>query len=341
LRKVVFMRLNRIITVVDSHTAGEPARIVTSEGYRIKGKTMNEKMAYFKENLDDLRRTVILEPRGHSGMFSVFLTTATTPEADLGVLYLDVQGYVDMCIHGAIATATVAVETGLVAAQEPETTVVLDTVAGLVKAKARLSDGKVKEVTIRNVPSFLYRSDIRLDVPGVGKVKADIAYGGNFFAIVDSQQLNLGVSPSNLRRLLQVGVKIRAAAADNVKVRHPTEKQIDQVRFAQIYDHAKHPEADSRNIVVGVKGSYDRSPCGTGTCARMASLYAKGKLALNQEFTYESILGTIFRAKVIGETTVGDYLAVIPEVTGSAYITGFNQFVVDPEDPLPNGFFLD
>jgi len=334
------LRFDRVISTVDTHTAGEPTRIVVSGIPKIRGRTLGEKMHHLRDELDFVRTAIMREPRGHNDMFGAIITEPTIPDADLGVIFTDCGGYLTGCGHGSIGVATVAVELGWVKATEPLTTVFLDTPSGPVRANVHVQNGRVKGVTIRNVPSFLYKPDIQLSVPSLGDVRLDISFGGNFFALVDVSQLGIKIKRGNTERLIDIGVRIKKVVNEEVKVDHPLLKYIDTVELVELYGEPTHPEAHSKNIVVFGVGQADRSPCGTGTSARMAELHAKGKLKLNEEFVNESIAGTIFRGRLVEHTRVGRFKAVVPEITGNAYITGFNQFVVDPDDPLKHGFLL-
>jgi len=334
------MKAMRMINAVDSHTMGEPTRIITGGVPVIPGNTMAEKKEYMEKNLDYLRTAIMLEPRGHNDMFGSIITTPTMPEADLGIIFMDGGGYLNMCGHGSIGAATVVVETGMIPMVEPYTNLTLEAPAGLVKAKVKVENQKVKEVSIVNVPSFLYKENVELDVPEIGKITFDISFGGSFFALVKSTDLDIDICPENAPRLCDVGMKILNAINAAIPVQHPLLPHINTVDLVEIYGPAKNPKATLQNVVIFGQGQVDRSPCGTGTSAKLAYLYAKGYLKLNEEFVYESIVGTMFRGKVLEEVQVGDFKGVIPEITGSAYITGFNQFVIDEEDPLKYGFKL-
>jgi len=327
------------IFAVDSHTAGEPTRIIVGGILDVPGKTMMEKKRYFQDNLDNVRTMLMLEPRGHKNMYGAVVTAPTSPEADFGVIFMDPQEYCDMCGHGSIGVVTVLIETGMVEWEEPVTPVVFDTPAGLINARARVRDGRVESVTFRNVPSFLYKS-MKIRVEGVGEIPVDIAFGGNFYSMVSAKDLGIKVQPQNLRKLIDLGIKVINAVNGQIKVKHPENPDINEIFLAQIYDNPKHPEADAKNVVVTRGGQNDRSPCGTGTSARMATLYSKGKLGLNENFVNESIIGTIFTGKLVSKTKVGEFDAVLTEITGSAYITGISTFVSHPHDPLKMGFLL-
>ena len=334
------MKFDKLITAIDTHTEGNPERVVTGGIPFIPGKTMLEKSKYTRDNLDYIRTLLVYEPRGHSNMYASLLVPPTVDGADFGVIYMEPGGYVTMCGHGTIAICTVLVETGIIEALEPETEIVLDTPAGLVRAKVAVKDGKAESVTIRNVPSFLYMADVKVDVPDVGRVKVDIAYGGNFYAILEAESVGLEIRPKHANKLISLGTKIWRSLNEQVEIHHPEEPVIDCVNYVEFSAPATHPKASVKNAVVVPPGGMDRSPCGTGTCAKMATLYSMGKLNLNEEFVHESIIGSLFYAKLIRETKVGDYEAVVPVIRGSAYITGINQFVVDPDDLFPAGFQL-
>lgn len=334
------MRFSRLIYAVDSHTMGEPTRVVIGGVPHIPGKTMAEKKEYLEKNMDHLRTALMHEPRGHRDMFGSIITSPVNPEADFGIIFMDGGGYLNMCGHGSIGAVTVAIETGIVKSAEPITYVKLDTPAGLVQARAEVKDNVVKSVTVRNVPAFLYKADAEIDVPGIGKVKTDIAFGGSFFAIADAKQFNVKIVPENIDVLIRIGMAIRRAANEQIKVQHPENEHIKAIELVEICDETENPKAHLRNVVIFGDGQADRSPCGTGTSAKMATLHAKGKLGLKEPFYYESIIGTVFKGELVEKTNVGPYEAVIPEITGNAFITGFNQFVIDPEDPAKYGFLL-
>ncbi|NBI07167.1 proline racemase [Senegalia massiliensis] len=332
------MNFSRSINAVDSHTMGEPTRIVIGGIPTILGKTMAEKKEFLQNRLDYLRTSLMLEPRGHANMFGSILTASVNDEADFGIVFMDGGGYLNMCGHGSIGAMTVAVETGIVEMKEPVTKVTLDTPAGIVKGEVKIENQKVKEVSIVNVPAFHYKKDITVDVPELGKIKLDISFGGSFFAIVHAKEIGLKVDIKNSDKLLKYGLKIRDAINENLEIIHPELNHINTVDLVEIYDEPTHPEADYKNVVVFGQGQLDRSPCGTGTCAKIATLYSKGELQEGEEFVYESITGTLFKGKVLKETKVGKFNAIIPEITGAAYITGFNQYVIDDKDPVKHGF---
>ena len=334
------MRFSKMLTAVDSHTGGNPERVVIGGVPPIPGDTMLDKLKFVHRNWDHWRTFLCHEPRGHGNMYASFLTPPTVPEAQFGVLYLEHGGYATMCGHGTIAICTVLVEMGLVEVKEPLTEIVLDTPAGVVRAQVEVSGGTAKAVTIRNVPSFLYKPDVEVQVPGLGTVKVDIAYGGNFYAILPAESVGLVIHPENATEIIAVGTEIWRAVNEQVEIHHPDSPEINCINYTEFSTAPTHPEATMKNAVVVPPSGMDRSPCGTGTSAKMATLWAKGKLGLNEEFVHESIIGSLFYGRLVEETTVGPFPAAIPTIKGSAWVTGIQQFVLDPDDPFPTGFLL-
>jgi proline racemase len=333
------MRSRRVIHAVDSHTEGMPTRVITGGVGVIPGATMAEKRLWFMENSDELRTLMMYEPRGHSSMSGSILQPATRPDADYGVLFIEVSGLLPMCGHGTIGTATVLVETGMVPVVEPVTTIRLDTPAGLVVAEVAVRDGHATAVTLRMVPSFSLALDQKVEVPGFGMVSYDMAYGGNFYAIVDLDDLGLPFEHEAKNRLLDAGLAMMAAINEQNRPVHPIRPDISGCHH--VYLKAPGSTAlHSRHAMAIYPGWFDRSPCGTGTSARMAQLHARGELAMNTDFVNESFIGSTFTGRLVEETTVGDLPAVIPTVTGRAWITGMGQYLLDPEDPFPAGFLL-
>ena len=334
------MKFSRSIQAIDSHTAGEATRIVVGGIPNIKGNSMPEKKEYLEENLDYLRTAIMLEPRGHNDMFGSVMTQPCCPDADFGIIFMDGGGYLNMCGHGTIGAMTAAIETGVVPAVEPVTHVVMEAPAGIIRGDVTVVDGKAKEVSFLNVPAFLYKEGVEVDLPGVGTVKFDISFGGSFFAIIHASQLGLKIEPQNAGKLTELAMKLRDIINEKIEIQHPTLAHIKTVDLVEIYDEPTHPEATYKNVVIFGQGQVDRSPCGTGTSAKLATLHSKGELKVGEKFVYESILGTLFKGEIVEETKVADFNAVVPKITGSAYITGFNHFVIDEEDPLKHGFIL-
>lgn len=336
------MAIKKSIHAIDSHTVGEPTRIITSGIPKIPGRTMAEKKQYLERNLDYIRTAVMNEPRGHNDMFGSILMEPVSDKANFGIVFMDGGGYLNMCGHGSIGAASAIVETGMVDVVEPVTKVVLEAPAGLIEAEVRVENDTVKEATITNVPSFLYKSDVQVYVPTVGMITLDIAFGGSFFAIVNVAQdsINLDICVENAHEIKELGMKIRDEINKSITVAHPYLTHIKTVDLVEFYGPAKNPKATMQNVVVFGAGQIDRSPCGTGTSAKLATLVAKGKLKLNEEFVYESITGTMFTGKAIEKVKIGEFDGIIPQITGRAYVTGFNHFIINDEDPLKYGFKL-
>ncbi len=332
------MRAARVFAAVDSHTEGMPTRVVTGGVGPLPGASMLERKLHFEAERDDLRRLLMREPRGHGAMSGAILQPPTREDADWGVLFIEVSGCLPMCGHGTIGVATVLVETGMVAVTEPETIIRLDTPAGLVEVRVAVEQGAATAVTLRNVPAFLERRDAIVEMPE-GPLVYDLAFGGNFYAIVDAATLGVRVDPEEAPALIESGARVMAAIEDQDRPVHPEDEQIAGLRHV-ILTAPGRDGADARAAVSIHPGWLDRSPCGTGTSARMAQLHARGELALNTDFVHESVIGTRFTGRLIGETEVGGRPAVIPEITGRAWITGMGQYMLDPSDPFPAGFSL-
>ncbi|MFE5307461.1 proline racemase family protein [Isoptericola sp. NPDC056573] len=331
------MRSSRTFTAVDSHTEGMPTRVVTSGLGVIPGATMNDKRLHFIEHLDDVRKLLVNEPRGHAAMSGAILQPSTRDDCDWGVVYIEVSGCLPMCGHGTIGVATVLVETGMVTVTEPTTTIRLDTPAGVVVARVEVRDGHAESVTIENVPSFVVRLDDEVDVPGLGTVPYSLAFGGNFYAMVDLDDVKLPFDRARQQDILAAGLAIMDAINTTAPPSHPTIAGVDHchhVEFIAPGSTAEH----SRHAMAIHPGWFDRSPCGTGTSARMAELWARGELALDTDFVNESFIGSRFVGRLVGETEVAGIPAVVPTITGRAWVTGLGTYLLDPSDPFPTGF---
>jgi proline racemase len=326
------VRAARYLAAVDSHTEGMPTRVVTGGVGPIPGATMLERKLHFEAEMDDLRLLLMREPRGHPAMSGAILQPPTREDADWGVLFIEVSGCLPMCGHGTIGVATVLVETGMVEVTEPETVVALDTPAGLVRVRVAVQDGRATAVTLRNVPSFLLASDREID-----GVPYDMAYGGNFYALVEASAAGVVVDPERSDELIARGMGIMAAINRTDMPVHPEDARISGCRHVVFYEDSP---GGTRNATAIEPGWLDRSPCGTGTSARMAALHARGELALGQDFVNESVIGTRFTGRLVEETTVGGLPAVVPEITGRAWVTGMGQYLLDATDPFPAGFAL-
>jgi len=330
------MRSKLVLHAVDSHTEGMPTRVITGGVGVIPGETMADKRLNFIKNHDHIRRLLVNEPRGHAAMSGAILQPPTRPDADWGVLYIEVSGCLPMCGHGTIGVATVLVETGMVEVTEPVTTVRLDTPAGLVLAEY---DTRTKLVTIRNVPAYAHELDAVVDVPGLGEVRYDLAYGGNFYAILPLAELGIPFDRTEKDRILAAGLSIMDQINAVNRPVHPVDPAISGCKHVQ-FTAPGHDGAHSRNAMAIHPGWFDRSPCGTGTCARMAQLHARGELEIGAEFVNESFIGTRFIGTLLDEVPLGDRTAVLPTVAGRAWITGMGQYLLDATDPFPEGFSL-
>ena len=333
------METSRIWHCVDSHTEGMPTRVVVGGVGVLPGATMEERRRYIMNEADHLRTWLMYEPHGHSAMSGSILQPPTRPDADWGVVYIEVSGCLPMCGHGTIGTATVLVETGMVEVTEPETVIRLDTPAGLVIARVQVEGTRARSVTIENVPSFVTELDAIVEVPGIGQVRYDMAYGGNFYAIVELSELGQEFGKEHAPQLLKLGLAIMNAINEINRPIHPENPAIDHVHHVQLIATSSTAQ-HSRHAMAIYPGWFDRSPCGTGTSARVAQLVARGQLAIGESLINESIIGTHFTGRAIGTTTVSDIPAILPEITGRAWITGTSQHMLAPDDPFPAGFLL-
>jgi proline racemase len=333
--------MNQIKTI-DAHTAGEPLRLIVEGFPTLEGSTMLERREWVREHCDHLRTALMLEPRGHTDMYGALFTEPENPDSDAGVLFMHNEGYSTMCGHGVIAVVTIALERGLLQLRPGRDEIVLDTPAGPVRARPRVGtvDGRVRvtSVAFRNVPSFVLHAG--MDVVAGGKlVRADVAFGGAFYAIVDSEAVGVPVLPERLGELRRVGMEIARGIEAKVRIVHPDEPRLEGI-YGTIFTGPAADGADLRNVTIFAEAEVDRSPCGTGTCAVMAVLAGMGLLGTKQEFVHESIIGSRFRGRIVGETFVGQLTAILPEIEGEAWITGEHSFVIDPNDPLRSGFRL-
>ncbi|MCX6565976.1 MAG: proline racemase family protein [Candidatus Aminicenantes bacterium] len=328
------------ITTIDMHTGGEPVRIPVEGLPEIKGNSILEMRRYFRDHLDHLRTGLMWEPRGHADMYGAIITRPLTPGADFGAFFLHNEGYSTMCGHATIALTKFAVETGLVEKEGSVIDLKIDAPPGLLRAKAVLENGKVVRTSFLNVPSFLYLRDQETDVPGLGKVKFDVAYGGAFYAFVEADPIGLRVEASDYHRLIDAGRRIKQAVMANFPIRHPFEEDLSFLYGTIFTGRPANPEHHSRNVCIFADGEVDRSATGSGVSARAALHHAKGELRPDETVTIESILGTTMTVKVHETTTYGPYPAVVPEVSGTAQFTGTSEFWFDPEDDLKNGFIF-
>ena len=348
-------QFERVVSTIDSHTAGECTRLVMSGLPPIPGETMADRLAYAETHLSWAPGFLLLEPRGHKDMFGAIITPPCAPEADIGVLFMDNRGYEPMCGHATIGTATTLLETGVFAATAPETVITLDTPSGLVRAHASVESGRVTSVSFQNVPAFVYRLGVAIQVPDIGTVTVDVVFAGLFFVLVEARQLEVELFARNASQLADLGMRILTTSNEEITVHHPDLPHLDRIMDLRLYEHLEPghfastcdvwKSAGSRNVVILGDGMVDRSPCGTGTSAEAALRHARGTLGVGDSFVSESIIGSRLTAEIVDATTVGQgdeaFPAVVTRVTGSAYITGFHRFVLDPDDPFPQGFRLD
>ena len=331
---------------IDGHTCGNPVRLVAAGGPQLRGASMSERRQDFLARYDWIRTGLMFEPRGHDMMSGSMLYPATREEADIGVLFIETSGCLPMCGHGTIGTVTFALERGLVQPREPGV-LRLDTPAGPVEARYRLANEEgngsapgplVDAVRITNVASYLAAEGVTVDCPELGRLSVDIAYGGNFYAIVEPQESYRDMADFSPGDLLRLSPQLRRILNETVEMRHPEDPTIRGVSHILWTGAPKHPEADARNAVFYGEKAIDRSPCGTGTSARMAQLAAKGKLAVGDDFVHESIIGSLFRGRVEAATKLGEHDAIVPSVEGWARITGLNTLFINDRDPFAHGF---
>jgi len=320
------------------HTGGEPLRVLVSGLPPIEGKTVLEKRRYFREHYDQIRRATMWEPRGHADMYGAVVTPSI--DADLDVFFLHNEGYSTMCGHAIIALTRLAIETGLVRKEDEEPQLTINVPAGLIRAKAKLENGKVVESSFRNVPSFLYLREKELDVAGLGRVVFDVAYGGAFYAFVDAVSLGLELKAEELSRLIDYGRRIKHAVMAGFSIKHPYEEDLSFLYGTIFTGPALDSQHHSRNVCIFADGEVDRSATGSGVSARAALHHGKGELSVGEKITIESIVGSTMSVKVVELTKFGPYEAVVPEVSGTASFTGKNEFWFEPGDEFRDGFIL-
>ncbi|MFA3783244.1 proline racemase family protein [Melioribacteraceae bacterium 4301-Me] len=328
------------IETIDVHTAGEPLRIILSGLPEIKGYTILEKRQYMKENLDDFRKALMWEPRGHADMYGCVITPPERKDSNFGALFLHNEGYSTMCGHGIIGLTKVVLETGMMEKNSPVTTIKIDTPAGQIISYAKIENDEISSIYFHNVPSFVLMKDELINVPEIGKVKFDVAFGGAFYVFVKAEEIGLKLVQENVDELIHKGMLIKKTVMNNFKIEHPFDNELSFLYGTIFYGKSYSNEADSRNVCIFADGEVDRSPTGTGVSARMALHYFDNEIKLNQPMIIESIIGTKFIGKAVAETKFGPYRAVIPEIEGNAFITGKSVFYIDPKDPLKHGFLV-
>ncbi|HYP46041.1 MAG TPA: proline racemase family protein [Propionibacteriaceae bacterium] len=340
----------RVISSIDVHAEGEPGRVLLGLHLSVRGETMAQRLQWCIDHLDPLRRLLLQEPRGHPAVCAVLVLPPVAADADVSIVVLEQGGFRPMSGSNTMCAVTALLETGALPMAEPETVVRIDTAVGRVEAVARVRGRKVVSVQVRNVASFVVELDFPVDVSGRGRVLADVAFGGQFYVLAPAAAFDLDLERAGVPAVVRAGMSLLASARRQVAVRHPEHRAIDQISLVMLHGPAQTPGVDGRNCVVMPngelhptdastwRGSLDRSPCGTGTSARMACLYARGDLVVGQPFVHQGVLGTTFTGLLHATATVGERPAVLPSVEGRAWITGLNSLMLDPDDPFPQGY---
>jgi proline racemase len=346
------LRVGPVIEAVDAHAAGEPGRVIVGGVEGIPGDTMFEAMTWLRANRDDIRLRMLREPRGYPAANCNLVLPSANPEAAAGYVIMEQVEYPGMSGTNTMCVVTALLETGRLPMTEPLTELTLESPAGLIRVSADCADGKVRGVTFRNVPAFATHIDAPVEVPQLGTVLVDVAYGGMFYVIASAEAFGLRLTPDEGADIVRITEMIKAAANEQLPVVHPEQPGFAGITIGQLSGPAHDPANSMRNAVTVSTGRFawdrpatwtgaiDRSPCGTGTSARMATLHARGALGLGDAFRHEGILGTVFTGRAVEETRVGEYRAIVPTITGQAWITGFATYVVDPTDPFPDGFTI-
>ncbi|MBX3278467.1 MAG: proline racemase family protein [Acidobacteria bacterium] len=335
------MRFNDWIATVDTHTEGQATRIITGGVRPLPGPSLAAKMRFFREELDYLRVALISEPRGHRDMYGCMLTAPTVEGADYGMFFMDNSGLMNMCGHATVGVSTALVELGMVKVTEPVTPIVFETAAGIVRANVSVEQGRPRSVSFNNVPAYVEHLDAEISVPGIGRILVDVAYGGNQFVFFSANDAGIDVSSENIKKIVDAGMNVMDAANEQLRVTRPENGNGKPINIATIIAEPKDPAATYRNVHVFGPRQFDRSPGGTGTSARLAVLSAKGLLGENEEVIVESLTGGFFRGRILEQVMIDGKGATLTQVTGSAHITGFHQFVIDSEDRLRHGFLIE
>ncbi len=334
------MNAKKVFRTVETHTLGQPTRNIVGGFPHVPGSTMVEKFIYMKEHEDWFRTLMSYEPRGNDYMSCTLVTEPCTPGTDVGVLYFETSGWLPMCGHDTIGVSVALIETGMVPVTEPITTIRLDTAAGVIKIEAKVENGSVKEVSFVNAPAFVLRENLTVNTRDYGKLTMDVAWGGNLYAIMSADSIGITIDPRNTAEIIHAAQSIARDINEQVDFHHPELPFVYEVTHVEFYGPPKNPGADIQNAVVALPKTVDRSPCGTGTSAKSAVLYQKGKLKVGESFVHESIIGSCFRCEIVEETQFAGFRAVVPKVTGNAHIQGFATWILDPDDPFPEGFLL-
>jgi len=334
------MKITNAISTVEVHTGGEAFRIVTSGLPKMQGKTIVARRAWLKEHADHIRRALMFEPRGHADMYGGYLTEPVSEGADFGIIFVHNEGYSDHCGHGVIGLATAAVELGWIERKEPETRVGIDAPCGFIEAFVQWDGNHAGNVRFVNVPSFIWQRDVTVHTPSFGSVTGDIAFGGAFYFYTDGAPFDLPIRESAVDKLIQFGAEVKAAANKAVKVVHPEIPELNHIYGTIVANEARHAGSSQANCCVFADREVDRSPTGSGTAGRVAQLYSRGLLGRHETLVNESVIGTVFKGRVLSETKLGPFDAVIPEIEGNAYICGFANWIIDDRDPLTYGFLV-
>jgi proline racemase len=333
-------RFKNAISTIDSHTAGEPTRLVVNGIGPLPGSTVQEKRLHFMQNLDHVRKRLTWEPRGHRGMFTAVVTKPISPGASFGLIYMDPRRYPFLCGHGTIGAVASLIDIGYISFPDGEQSVIVDTPSGPMNISVNIKNSKAEAVTLRMVPSFVYKTGQRFSIAGYDGLEGETVCVGGFFIMVNASQINLGLEPENARQLIDLGMNIIEEANRQLTVAHPERPEVKSIDVVEFYNDVKNGSRHSRGIVIYGESHMDRSPCGTGTTAKMTLLHHLGHLKIGEEYTNAGPLGTEFTGRLITKTTLGSQPAVVAEITGSAQITGFHQFVLDNKDPFPEGYLL-
>lgn len=335
------MKARKLFRTIETHTLGQPTRNVVSGFRHVPGKTMQEKFEYMRENEDWFRKVLMYEPRGSEIMSGTLITEPCTPGTDVGVLYFEASCWMPMCGHDTMGVSVALIEAGLVDVKEPITVIKLDTPAGVITVEAKVAEGVVEEVSFINAPAFVLNRSVDIETEEFGKLTLDISWGGNVYAILPAAEVGLEIKPENCSEFTRIARSIAKDINRQITICHPELPFVDQVTHVEFSGPAQSPDADIQNIVVALPKVIDRSPCGTGTSAKAALLYAEGKLNVGDAFVHESVIGSKFKCEIIEETEVGGIKAIVPKITGNACIIGFATWILDPKDPFPEGFLLD
>lgn len=330
------------ITSIEMHTGGEPLRVITGGFPKLKGNTILEKRQDCLKNHDDLRKALMFEPRGHADMYGALIVEAEREGSDFGVLFLHNEGYSTMCGHAIIALSKLAFEAGVVEKKEGVNSLRIDAPAGLIESQVVIEQGEVTDIRFKNVPAFSALKAQQVNVPSIGEVKFDLAYGGAFYAYVDAEHIQLSLAQDNSNQIIDWGKKIKHAVMQSCVIEHPFEADLSFL-YGVIFvsqNQCVHTDSHSRNVCIFAEGELDRSPTGTGVSGRAALHFSKKELQLGQEILIESILGSQFSVKILDEVQYGAFNAIVPEVSGTAYVIGKNTFFLDKKDPLNTGFIF-